>query len=117
MRLCWTDALSTALKGVFIRRGIITHTRVPEHFPASAIVVFMENVRTSHQDQLQNELWLTLAQNLLKLKAGSTESAEELSHERNGPIAVQAVVHDLLNTYLTSWEAFKNTLAATKYEG
>ncbi|EAA29560.2 hypothetical protein GE21DRAFT_9394 [Neurospora crassa] len=95
--LCWTDALSTALKGVFIRRGIITHTRAPEHFPASAIVVFMEN-------------------NLLRLKAGSTESAEELSHECNGPIAVQTVVHDLLNTYLTSWEAFKHTLAATKYE-
>ncbi|EGO54723.1 hypothetical protein NEUTE1DRAFT_49946 [Neurospora tetrasperma FGSC 2508] len=63
-----------------------------------------------------NELWLTLAQNLLRLKAVSTESAEELSHVRNGPNAVQTIVHHLLDTYLTLWKTFKHTLAAAKDE-
>lgn len=102
---------------MFIRRGIIAHTHAPEQFPASAIVAFMRNVRASDQDRILNELWLTLAQNLLRLKAVSTESAEELSHVRNGPNAVQTIVHHLLDTYLTLWETFKHTLAAAKDEG
>ncbi|KAJ4401752.1 hypothetical protein N0V85_005450 [Neurospora sp. IMI 360204] len=95
---CFTDELIKALGGAFVRVAIVAHKQIPERFPASAIIAFIYGV-------------------LVKYKDGSTESAEKLSNVPNRPDAVQTVVHDLLDTYLTSFEAFKHTVAAAHNEG
>ncbi|KAK3343101.1 hypothetical protein B0H65DRAFT_428862 [Neurospora tetraspora] len=95
---CFTDELPKALVGAFMKTGIAAHNQIPERFPASAIIAFVEEV-------------------VLKYKHGSTESAEKLSNVPNRPDAVQTIVHDLLDTYLTSFEAFKHTVAAAHNEG
>ncbi|KAK1773562.1 hypothetical protein QBC45DRAFT_363624 [Copromyces sp. CBS 386.78] len=98
LRLCPTDELAKVL-GRRIYGGIVFHhAQTQERFPAYPILAFIDR-------------------NLLEFKGGPTKSDEQRSKVPDHPVAMQAVLQELLDTYLASYHIFKKTIAAAHKEG